>query len=175
MLERLIAKKINNHFDEQPDKVLVVTGARQAGKSYIIRHVGKKRFKNFIEINLLKDKMSNGLFSNIKTINDFYLAISSVYGHQLDNKENTLIFLDEIQEYPDLLTLFKFLKEDDKYEYIASGSLLGVTLAQTSSIPIGSVRKLEMYQLNFVEFLLANGFNHSSINTLRTFFNEKKN
>ena len=78
-------------------------------------------------------------------------------------KENTLVFLDEIHAYPHLLTLLKFLKQDDKFTYIASGSLLGVTLAKTTSIPMGSIEVKHMYPLDFEEFLIANGFGELAI------------
>lgn len=174
MLERLIEKEIYDHFDVHQNKVLIVTGARQVGKSYIIRHVCKKRFKNYIEIDLHEDKLGNKLFENVTTINDFYLAISSGFGHKLGDSDDTLVFLDEIQEYPNLLSLFKFLKQDNKYQYVASGSLLGVTLSKTSQIPIGSIKIMKMEQLNFIEFLLANGFNHDAINQIRDSFLQEK-
>ena len=79
----------------------------------------------------------------------------------MKEKENTLIF-DEIQEYPQFLTLLKFLKQDDKFTYICSGSLLGVTLAKTPSVPMGSINIVHIYPLDFEEFLYANGFNKSA-------------
>ena len=88
----------------------------------------------------------------------------------MGSKENTLIFIDEIQQYPQFLTMLKFLKQDDKFTYICSGSLLGVTLAKTPSIPIGSIDVVHMYPLDFEEFLLANGFNQYAINSLEEKF-----
>ena len=85
-------------------------------------------------------------------------------------KSDTLIFIDEIQAYPHLLTLLKFLRQDNRFTYIASGSLLGVTLAQTTSIPIGSIRTVSMYPLDFEEFLYANGMNEAVISSLKSKF-----
>ena len=107
---------------------MLIDGATQVGKTYIIRHVGQRLFKNYIEINMVLDKLGDRLFSEVKTIEDFYLQVSILEGHKMKKKESTLIFIDEIQEYPHLLTLLKFLFEDGKFTYIASGSLLGVTL-----------------------------------------------
>lgn len=87
-------------------------------------------------------------------------------------KSDTLIFIDEIQAYPHLLTLLKFLSQDNKFTYIASGSLLGVTLSQTASIPIGSIRKVRMYPLDFEEFLYANGMNEFVISAVQNKFKE---
>ena len=119
------------------NKILLIDGARQVGKTFIIRHVGKKMYDNFIEINMIEDRLQNQLFKNVKTVEDFYLQVSMLAGSQMKEKENTLIFIDEIQAYPHLLTLLKFLSQDDKFTYIASGSLLDVTLSNTSSIPYG--------------------------------------
>ncbi len=88
----------------------------------------------------------------------------------MKEKSNTLVFLDEIQQYPQFLTLLKFLKQDDRFTYICSGSLLGVTLSKTTSIPIGSIDVVHMYPLDFEEFLLANGFNSFAIAALKEKF-----
>ncbi len=166
MLYRKIESFIDNYLKSESNKVLIIDGARQIGKTYIIRHVGKKLFANYIEINLLQDYLSEKLFANTRTIEDFYLQVSMLAGEKMKDKENTLIFLDEIQAYPHLLTLLKFLKQDDKFTYIASGSLLGVTLSKTTSIPIGSIEVKHMFPLDFEEFLFANGFNAFAIQSL---------
>lgn len=167
MLYRKIEKRIEEYFTSDTNKILIIDGARQVGKSYIIRHIGKKFFPNYIEINLLEDSINNKYFSNIRSINDFYLQVSMLAGDKLKDKNNTLIFLDEIQVYPELLTLLKFLNQDNKYTFIASGSLLGVTLSKTTSIPIGSIEVVHMYPLDFEEFLYANGFNEFSISLIK--------
>lgn len=122
---------IEAHLKSNSKKILLVDGARQVGKTYIIRHVGQKLFENFIEINMVEDSLGDRLFANTKTVDDFYLQVSMLAGNKMKAKENTLIFIDEIQAYPQLLTLLKFLSQDNKYTFIASGSLLGVTLSQT--------------------------------------------
>lgn len=170
MLFRKIEKVIEEHLKSNSNKILLVDGARQVGKTYIIRHVGKKLFPNFIEINMLEDSLGETLFSNVKTVNDFYLQLSMHFGDKMKEKENTLVFIDEIQAYPHLLTLLKFLSQDNRFTFIASGSLLGVTLSQTTSIPMGSIRKIKMFPLNFEEFLYANGMNEFTINILRDKF-----
>ncbi len=149
---------------------MIINGARQIGKSFIIRYVGQKLFPNYIEINLLEDSLGKHYFENVKTISDFYLQLSMLAGNKMKEKDNTLVFLDEIQEYPHLLTLLKFLKQDDKFTYIASGSLLGVTLAKTSSIPMWSINVTQMYPLDFEEFLYANGFNEYAVNAIKEKF-----
>ena len=170
MLHRKIQSQIENHLTSNSNKVLVIEGARQIGKSYIIRYVGKNLFKNYIEINMLEDSLMERYFERVRTVADFYLQLGAMFGDKLGDKANTLVFVDEIQAYPHLLTLLKFLKQDDKYTYIASGSLLGVTLAQTISIPMGSIEVVRMYPLDFEEFLWASGVNHEVINFMREQF-----
>lgn len=174
MLYRKIGNVIKKHFDSNSNKILIIDGARQVGKSFIIRYVGKMMFKNYVEINLLEDYLGDKLFENVKTIEDFYLQVSIVAKSNLGTKNDTLIFLDEIQAYPNLLTLLKFLKADNKFTYIASGSLLGVTLANTTSIPIGSIEIIHMYPLDFEEFLLANGVNKMAIDIFKKHFKERR-
>ena len=170
MLERKIQTFINEHFKSNSNKVLVIDGARQIGKSYIIRFVCGELFKNYIEINLLEDSLGEKLFEHTKSVEDFYLQISMLAGNKMGTKEDTVIFLDEIQVYPHLLTLLKFLQQDGRFTYIASGSLLGVTLIQTTSIPIGSIEVKRMYALDFEEFLWANNIGKEAIKGLRQKF-----
>lgn len=174
MLYRKIEKDIMDYFQQPTDKVLVVTGARQIGKSYIIRYCAQQCFQHIVEINLIQDSQGPRLFDNIRTIDDFYIALSAYTSELLGDKTNTLIFIDEIQEYPELLTLLKFLREDGRYRFVASGSLLGVTLRKSSSIPLGSIDIMKMYPLDFGEFLIANGFGIKAIQGLEKCFIEKR-
>ena len=167
MLFRKIEAQIEDHLKSDSHAIMLIDGARQVGKTYIIRHVGQKLFDNYIELNLVEDYVGARLFANAKTVEDFYLAVSMLAGDRMKEKENTLIFIDEIQAYPHLLTLLKFLAQDDRFTYIASGSLLGVTLAQTTSIPMGSIRMVRMFPLDFEEFLYANGMNALVVSSLR--------
>ena len=170
MLYRKIQPQIENHLTSNSNKVLVIEGARQIGKSYIIRYVGKKLFTNYVEINMLEDSLMERYFERVRTVADFYLQLGAMFGNKLGDKTNTLIFIDEIQAYPHLLTLLKFLKQDDKYTYVASGSLLGVTLAQTVSIPMGSIEVVRMYPLDFEEFLWASGVSREVIDVMQERF-----
>ena len=174
MLYRKISRLIADHLRTQDPRILLVDGARQVGKTYIIRYVGKQLFKNFIEVNMVEDSLGERLFAQTRSVEDFYLQLSMLHGDKMKEKQNTLVFLDEIQEYPQLLTLLKFLAQDGRFTYIASGSLLGVTLAQTTSIPMGSIRKVRMYPLDLEEFLLANGLNEMAIAALRAKFQARQ-
>ena len=173
MLKRKISSKIEEYLKSGSNRMLVVDGARQIGKSFIIRDVGSRLFPNFIEINMEKDRQGGRLFAEAKTVEDFYLALSTFAGEKMGEKDSTLVFIDEIQAYDHLLTLVKFLMEDGRFTYIASGSLLGVTLKKTLSIPIGSLTTLHMYPLDFEEFLWANGVGQLAMDELRRCFEEK--
>lgn len=170
MLYRKISAVIEEHLKSDSDKILLVDGARQVGKTYIIRYIGQKLFHNFIELNMIEDSIGERLFANVRTVEDFYLQVSMLAGSNMGTKPDTLIFIDEIQAYPHLLTLLKFLRNDNRFTYIASGSLLGVTLSVTTSIPMGSIRKIRMFPLDFEEFLRANGMNELAISSLRQKF-----
>lgn len=170
MLYRKITKQIEEYFSSESERMLLIDGARQIGKSYIIRQVGQKMFPNYIEINMEEDKLSERAFAEVKTTKDFYLALSSFAGEKLKDRENTLIFIDGIQAYDHLLSLVKFLMREKKYSYIASGSQLGLSLKNTQSLPMGSLDIRHMYPMDFEEFLYANGSGELFIEDMRTRF-----
>lgn len=174
MLYRKIEDTIYKHFTRKTDKILVVTGARQIGKSFIIRHVANKLFKNVIEINLIEDYEGDRLFEKITTTEEFYLNLSAIAGDKMGTEKDTLVFLDEIQQYPHLLTMLKFLKQEQRFTYAVSGSMLGIALKATTSIPLGSIDIVRMYPLDFEEFLIANGVGKELIEEMRRRFDNRK-
>lgn len=174
MLYRKITKCIEEYLLSDSNRMLLIDGASQIGKSYIIRWVGKSMFSNYIEINMEEDKLGDRLFAEAKTTKDFYMALSIVAGDRMKEKENTLVFIDEIQAYDHLLTLVKFLMNEKKFTYIASGSLLGVTLKNTQSVPVGSLDVRHMYPMDFEEFLYANGVGFIAVDAMRESFNNQQ-
>ncbi|MBR3303249.1 MAG: ATP-binding protein [Bacteroidales bacterium] len=174
MLYRKFASYIEHFLLSEKQKILLVNGARQIGKSYLIRYVGKKLFKNFIEIDLREDSEGKRLFSSVSSTEEFYMQIGALYGNRLGKKEDTLIFLDEIQAYPQILTMLKFLNQEGQYTYIASGSQLGVALSQTTSVPMGSIAIEEMYPLDFEEFLIAMDCSEDTIAAIRDKFTKQE-
>lgn len=174
MLKRKFTSVLEQYLTENTNKILLVNGARQIGKSYLIRYVGKKLYPHFVEINLQKDKEGPAIFSHVHTTQELYMQVSTIANEILGNKSDTLIFLDEIQVYPHLLTMLKFLREDGRYHFIASGSQLGIALAETTSVPMGSVAIETMYQLDFEEFLWANGAGQEAIEGMRDLFEKRQ-
>lgn len=164
-IERIIEKNLINY-----DQILMIEGARQIGKSFIIRYIGQKNYKNFLEINLEDDFLDEQVFLKIRNKERLYLELNEraiKQGIELDSSSNTLVFLDEIQRYPHLISMLKALKSDNKYKFIASGSLLGVALSETTFIPGGSTIKVRMYPLDFEEFLYANGMTSDNIENIK--------
>mgnify|MGYP002857466808 FL=1 len=174
MLYRKIGKEIEAHLASSSDKILVLEGARQIGKSFIIREIGNRLFKNFVEVNFAEDEEGPQHFKNIHSTEAFYFTLSMVAGDRLGNADDTLVFLDEIQVYPQYLTMLKFFRQERRFRFIASGSLLGIALRSTTSIPVGSIIRKEMYQLDFEEFLIANNFGDEAISTLRNKFQNRE-
>lgn len=174
MLYRKITKRIERYFESESGRMLMIDGARQIGKSYIIRHVGQKMFANFIEINMEEDKLGERIFAEARTTKDFYMALSIIAGDKMRERQNTLVFIDEIQAYDHLLTLVKFLMQEKRFTYIASGSLLGITLKNTQSVPIGSLDVEHMYPMDFEEFIIANGVGNIAIDAMRKNFNSNE-
>lgn len=170
MLYRKITSYLEEYLKSDVDTILILEGARQVGKSFSIREVGNRLYPNYVEINFVEDDEGRQLFKNIHKKEDFYLTLSMIAGDKLSTRDDTLVFLDEIQHYPQFLTMLKFLREDGRYRYIASGSLLGITLHDTTSIPVGSIMRKEMFPLDFEEFLIANGFGTEAIDSLRQSF-----
>lgn len=175
MLRRKIRPVIYNHLASKNSKIMVIDGARQIGKSYIIRDVAKELFPNYIEIDFVEDKAGDKIFESATTTEELYFRLSTIAGDKMQgNKENTIVFLDAIQAYPHLLTLLRFLRKDGRYTYIASGSLLGVSLRNTPSVPAGDILITHMFQLDFEEFLWANGFSKEAIGTLEQKFSARE-
>lgn len=174
MLYRKIKSYIEEHLMSNEDKILLIEGARQIGKSYIVRNVGTALYDNYVEINFVADDEGEKVFKNVHTTEEFYLNLSMVAGSRLDRYDNTLVFIDEIQHYPQFLTMLKFLREEHRYRFICSGSLLGIALKGTVSVPVGSVIPKKMYQLDFEEFLIANDFGKEAIEYLRKSFEQKR-
>ena len=99
ILKRKIESEIIRYFQSEDAPILLIEGARQVGKSYIIRHLGREHFTNFVELNMIEDKNGPRIFENIRSTKELYMAIQSVAGKKLGDCKDTLVFIDEIQEY----------------------------------------------------------------------------
>lgn len=169
MLERRIEQEIRDFLKSDRKEALMVTGARQVGKTYIIRECAKEIYKNIVEINFVENQQAVKLFKNITGSKDILLRLSALTDVPMIPGE-TLIFFDEVQECPEIVTAIKFLVEDGQYRYILSGSLLGVELKDIRSMPVGYLSILEMYPLDFREFCRANRVSQTVMDKLKECF-----
>jgi len=173
MISRKVELDFQRFLRDENKKALLVTGARQVGKTYSIRAFARENFRSFIEVNFLENPAAKELFENAKNSKDLLMRLSLVAEGDLIPGE-TLIFLDEVQECKELVTAIKFLVEEGSYRYILSGSLLGVELKDIRSVPVGYLDIVEMYPLDFEEFLLANQVSDRILDALRVSFAEKE-
>lgn len=152
-------------------KALMITGARQIGKTYIIRNTLLEENCDFIEFNLIEQPELVGLFNGITKGNckNFLERLTIATSHDLV-KGKTIIFFDEIQECKDIVTKIKFLVEDGSFKYILSGSLLGVELTGLKSAPVGYLNTIKMYPMDFEEYLVALKIKKETISLLKSSF-----
>lgn len=172
MISRKIEKELERFHTSGDKKALLITGARQVGKTYTIREFGEAHYKNVVEINFIENKKAVSLFENATGSEDILLRLSAIADKPLVPGE-TLIFLDEVQACKDIITAIKFLVEEGSYRYILSGSLLGIELKDIRSVPVGYMDVLTMYPMDFEEFALANGVSDRVLTMLRKCFEEK--
>lgn len=155
MLERKAYEQLVFWKNHKGKQALLVTGARQIGKTYLIREFGARNYENVVEINLLENVDAREAFETARNTTDLFMRISLVADAELVAGK-TLIFIDEVQECKEMVTAIKFLVERTEYDYVLSGSLLGVELADIRSVPVGYLDTVEMYPLDFEEFCWAN-------------------
>ncbi len=170
MLKRKIDSFIRQFF-RRSKNALLITGARQIGKTFSVREFGKN-FKSFVEINFVENQDAVEIFRTAKSSSDILLRLSAMTDTPLIKGE-TLIFFDEVQKCPEIVTAIKFLVEEGSYRYVLSGSLLGVELRDLRSVPVGYLEVKDMYPLDFEEFLICNNVSESIISHLKEAFYKK--
>ena len=173
MFKRQISAAINEWYNNSKS-ALLIDGARQIGKTTTIQEFLKRNKKiDYIEINLIENKLALEAFNTSKDSEDLLLRISSFTKTEMvENK--TIIFIDEIQEAKDAITPIKFLIQNSKYRFIFSGSLLGIKLNEILSIPTGYLQVIQMYPMNFEEFIMALDANAKTISYLEKCFKNKE-
>ena len=172
MISRKIEKELEHFYTSNDKKALLITGARQVGKTFIIRNFGETHYENVIEINFLENRHAANLFENATGSEDLLLRLSAIADKPMIPGK-TLIFLDEIQACKEIVTAIKFLVEEGSYRYILSGSLLGIELKDIRSVPVGYMDVINMYSMDFEEFVIANGVSQRVIDSLRKCFEER--
>ena len=173
MLRRKVTIAIENWVRTKDKKCLVVQGARQTGKTYAIEHFAKKNYKEFIEINFKQMPSATDIFSGDLIVENMIMAMRFRFPDKEIAPNQTLIFLDEIQECPEAITSLKFWATDNRYDVIASGSLLGIDYNRASSYPVGYVDYLRMYGLDFEEFLWGMGISEDMVSNVCGYMHSK--
>lgn len=173
MLQRKVYTYLDEWKNKRPKKALLITGARQIGKTYIIREYGKRNYKNFVEINFLLNEEARAIFDSAAGVDKIITNLTAFVGKRLE-PGNTLVFFDEIQECPEARTAIKFLVEDGRYDYIESGSPLGINYKEVKSYPVGYEEIYQMYPMDFEEFVTANGVQAETLDYLRECYEKKE-
>ena len=174
MILRKITSRLEEFYNEGGKSALLIDGARQIGKTYIIEAFGRTHYESVVKIDFVKMKGAIGLFQDVEDEKEIISRISAFSRKPLIEGK-TLIFLDEIQKCPEAVTYLKYLVRDDgRYHYILSGSLLGVELRNIRSVPVGVLDEERMYPLDFEEFVLANGENPQLIEAARDAWERRK-
>lgn len=168
MLWRKAEKEIIDWI-RSPKGALLVNGARQVGKTYLIRSCLQKTNCDFIEINLIEQPELIPILEQTRTIDDLVINLTAVLNVSFV-KGKTVLFIDEVQEVKELITQIKFWVDEGSYQYILSGSLLGIELRSLRSAPVGYVEELKIYPLDFEEFLVASGVKEETIQYLQDCF-----
>lgn len=172
----MLIRKIDSYlgdFYKSANKALLVTGARQTGKSFSIRQFGKRNFRRFVEINFIEQPDAVSAFRNAKSSQDILVRLSLLTDVPLE-KGQTLVFFDEVQECPEIVTAIKFLVDEGSYRYIMSGSLLGVELNDLRSEPVGYMDVKEMFPLDIEEFFMALGVSKQVVDGLMEAYDKRE-
>lgn len=170
MLKRKIYQKLLVWKKQKQQECLLVKGARQIGKTYIIDYFGKTNYQSYIYINFIENPEFADIFETNLTAEEIYKRLTLLLPSAKMLPHNTLIFLDEIQMCPKARAALKFLALDDRYDVIASGSLLGISYKEIPSVPVGYETQITMHGLDFEEFLWALGYDEEKIEVLKGYF-----
>ncbi len=173
MLERSIYTRLLSWKKERNKKALCIIGARQTGKTTVIEDFGRKKYKYFVELNFVTDTGAQRIFDGDLNA-DAIIENLTAYKMQQMEPGQTLVFLDEIQECPNARTAIKFLVGDGRFDYIESGSMLGVKYKEVRSYPVGFEEIVYMYPMDFEEFIRANGVQDSTLSLLKNCMDEMR-
>lgn len=165
MLYRKMYDELLKWKKDSNKKALYISGARQIGKTTIIREFGKRNYQKFLEINFITNPSAKEIFRQDLSADTIIMKLTAYFKTELI-EQDTLIFFDEVQECLEVRTAIKFLVEDGRFDYIESGSLLGVMYQNVASFPVGFEDPRVMYPMDFEEFVIALGVQPSTLHVL---------
>ena len=166
MLQRKAKAQFESWLATSPNKALLVKGARQVGKSYLVNVFANESFENVVTFDLIADASVRDSFLAAKSADDLLMRMS-IAATQPMVANKTVVVIDEVQRCPNVVTFIKYLVQRGDFRYILTGSLLGVELEGIDSLPVGYVEQAQMYPLDFEEFCWANGVGTSAFDMLR--------
>ncbi len=169
MLQRKIYQRIEEFYQNRPGKALMIVGARQVGKSFIVEEFCKAHYENFIKMDFIENPDYVSALSGARGAEEIMLRLTALFGDRMIPGK-TMIFFDEAQECKELVTQIKYLVQNGDYDYVLSGSLLGTVFRDVVSAPVGYMDVVRMYPLDFEEFAIANGVGSQVIAALREAF-----
>lgn len=156
MIKRKIEEKLHSFFKRGNHAALLVDGARQVGKTFIIEEFGRRNYDSMVKLDFVQSKQARGIFENVEDEKEIITRLTA-FAKQPMIPGKTLVFFDEVQKCPEAVTYVKYLVQDGRFDYVLSGSLLGIELKNVRSIPVGYMDEIKMYPLDFDEFVAANG------------------
>lgn len=174
MLQRKVIRQLREWKQHKKKKCLIVQGARQVGKTFAVEQFAAEEYEELLEINFKETPSAMEIFSGDLSVEAMCTAMQFRYPKLMMKPGKTLIFLDEIQECPEAVTSLKFWAIDDRFDVIASGSLLGIDYRRSSSYPVGYVDYIRMTGLDFEEFLWGMGVAPTAVESLREYFDREK-
>ena len=172
MLRRKALEQLEEWYATRTKQALLVTGARQVGKTYLVRHFASLHWENVVELNFFENSEARQAVESARSSAELFMRLTA-FAQVPVVPGSTVFFLDEVQECKEALTAIKFLMERGEYDYILSGSLLGVELEGISSAPVGYLSTVKMYPLDFEEFCWANNLSGDVIAVARNAFVER--
>ncbi len=173
MLKRKVYQELLKWKENTEGKALCIIGARQIGKTTLIREFGKNEYEHFAEINFVTDEKAADIFNDRLTAEVIITNLTAYLQTPLEPGK-TLILFDEVQECPAVRSAIKFLVEDGRFDYIESGSLLGVRYKEVRSYPVGFEQIVPMYPLDFEEYLWANGVQDKTLQYLKNCYDRRE-
>ncbi|MFQ9213423.1 ATP-binding protein [Eubacterium ventriosum] len=173
MLKRKATKFIKKWVESKDKKCLIVQGARQTGKTYIVERFAEENYDEYVEINFKQMPSAMDIFIGDLTVDNMVMAMRFRFPEKKIIPGKTMIFFDEIQECQEAITSLKFWAIDNRFDVIASGSLLGIDYKRASSYPVGYVDYLKMYGIDFEEFLWGMGISDDMIKSLHGYLETK--
>ncbi|MBR4564301.1 MAG: ATP-binding protein [Paludibacteraceae bacterium] len=176
MLKRKIYNILSNWKNDPVKKPIIIKGCRQCGKTFAVLEFAKANYKHVLYVNFLEDKQAGLIFADSLNAQHIISGLTALYGSQVPLiPHKTCIIFDEIQQCPDARAALKFLSIDGRFDILCTGSLLGVSgyVSQVSSIPVGYEQIVDMYPLDFEEWLWANGINDDIIDILKNAMNNR--